>query len=200
MWVDLRREGPKLSGSDAALLALAQALVHWNQSNAYSAATGEPMTAIQGGHARSVQRCETLVDSRCLADYAIFPSTPPWVSVCAPWGAFVAISDLPAFRGLHQLSGPLNHGRLYLIVLSKDLGAQGGKWGAFPDSVPAHRPCCHHAGVLRRLCVAGAPVSVDAWALLLPGRSMGISNLALECAASVHGCCCYMHHVSFHKS
>ena len=60
-WVDLRRDGPRLNDADAALLALAQALVRWNQSNAYSAATGEPMTAIQGGHARSVQRCEALI-------------------------------------------------------------------------------------------------------------------------------------------
>ena len=59
--MDLRRDGPRLNGTDAALLALAQALVRWNQSNAYSAATGEPMTAMQGGHARSVQRCEALI-------------------------------------------------------------------------------------------------------------------------------------------
>ena len=51
-WVDLRREGPRLCDSDAALLALAQALVRWNHANAFSAATGEPMKAIQGGHAR----------------------------------------------------------------------------------------------------------------------------------------------------
>ena len=51
-WVDLRRDGPRLNGSDAALLALAQALVRWNRSNAFSTATGEAMVCMQGGHAR----------------------------------------------------------------------------------------------------------------------------------------------------
>ena len=51
-WVDLRRDGPRLNGSDAALLALAQALIRWNQNNAFSAATGEAMASIQGGYAR----------------------------------------------------------------------------------------------------------------------------------------------------
>ena len=55
--MDLRREGPRLCDSDAALLALAQALVRWNRSNAYSTATGEPMKAIQGGHARYGRQC-----------------------------------------------------------------------------------------------------------------------------------------------
>ena len=38
------------------------------------------------------------------------------------------------------------------------------------DCVSAHRPRCHHAGVLWRLCAAGAPVSMGPRTLLMPGR------------------------------
>lgn len=50
--MDLRKEGPKLEGSAAALLALAQGMVHWNLANAYDAKTGAPTASVQGGHAR----------------------------------------------------------------------------------------------------------------------------------------------------
>lgn len=53
-WVDLRKEGPRLKGYEAALLALSQALVRWNQKNAYCGVTGKPTANLQGGHARSV--------------------------------------------------------------------------------------------------------------------------------------------------
>ena len=51
--MDLRREGPKLGGGAAALLALAQGLVHWNTVNAHDGRTGAPTASVQGGHARS---------------------------------------------------------------------------------------------------------------------------------------------------
>ena len=51
--MDLRREGPKVDGGAAALLALAQGLVHWNLTNAYDGRTGAATASIQGGHARS---------------------------------------------------------------------------------------------------------------------------------------------------
>ena len=53
-WVNLRKEGPKLPGHQAALLALAQALVAWNNNNAFCGRTGAPTVPLQGGHARSV--------------------------------------------------------------------------------------------------------------------------------------------------
>lgn len=53
-WVNLRKEGPRLAGDQAALLALAQALVGWNENNAFCGRTGAPTAAMQGGHARSV--------------------------------------------------------------------------------------------------------------------------------------------------
>ncbi len=51
-WVDLRKEGPRLPGDEAALLAVAQALVRWNQNNAFCGRTGAPTTNMQGGHTR----------------------------------------------------------------------------------------------------------------------------------------------------
>ncbi|CAL8464400.1 g3935 [Coccomyxa elongata] len=51
-WVNLRKEGPKLPGDQAALLALAQALVTWNNNNAFCGRTGAPTAPMQGGHAR----------------------------------------------------------------------------------------------------------------------------------------------------
>ncbi|KAK9904943.1 hypothetical protein WJX75_006102 [Coccomyxa subellipsoidea] len=51
-WVNLRKGGPKLAGDQAALLALAQGLVSWNNNNAFCGRTGAPTAPMQGGHAR----------------------------------------------------------------------------------------------------------------------------------------------------
>jgi NADH pyrophosphatase NudC (nudix superfamily) len=56
-WVDLRKEGPKLDGGAAALLAVAQGLVQWNLASAFDGRTGEPTASIQGGHARCGSGC-----------------------------------------------------------------------------------------------------------------------------------------------
>lgn len=55
-WVNLRKVGPRLAGDQAALLALAQGLVSWNNNNAFCGRTGAPTAPIQGGHARSVNQ------------------------------------------------------------------------------------------------------------------------------------------------
>ena len=51
-WLDLRREGPSCEAGDAALMALAAGLVGWHAANAFCGATGRPLAALQGGHAR----------------------------------------------------------------------------------------------------------------------------------------------------
>ena len=53
-WLDLRREGPSCEAGDAALMALAAGLVGWHAANAFCGATGRPLAALQGGHARRV--------------------------------------------------------------------------------------------------------------------------------------------------
>ena len=53
-WLDLRREGPSCEAGDAALMALAAGLMGWHAANAFCAATGRPLTALQHGHARHV--------------------------------------------------------------------------------------------------------------------------------------------------
>ncbi|KAK9823045.1 hypothetical protein WJX81_002955 [Elliptochloris bilobata] len=52
-WLDLRREGPSCEAGDAALMALAAGLVGWHAANAFCGATGRPLAAKQGGHARA---------------------------------------------------------------------------------------------------------------------------------------------------
>ena len=57
---------------------------------------------------------------------------------------------------------------------------QGCEGWRVQDSVSAHRPCCHHAGVLWRLRAAGAPVAMGARTLLVPGRCLS-EPLSTDC-------------------
>ena len=51
-WANLRREGPGCEAGAAALMALAAGLVGWHAANGFCGATGRPLRALQGGHAR----------------------------------------------------------------------------------------------------------------------------------------------------
>lgn len=68
-WGDLRAVGGLLSGRDAALLTQAVALANWHESHQFSPQTGEPLTVVQGGWARTDSSGE------------VFPRTDPAVIV-----------------------------------------------------------------------------------------------------------------------
>jgi len=68
-WLPLRQTTATLNGDDAAILALAKALVHWHNSHQYCGHCGNINVAVEAGHARKCTECRNLT----------FPRTDPAV-------------------------------------------------------------------------------------------------------------------------
>lgn len=74
---DLRRVAPLLPDEDAALLAYARAMVHWQRENRFCGRCGAPTRSAEGGHVRAC------TDAACGAQH--FPRTDPAILVRITW-------------------------------------------------------------------------------------------------------------------
>ncbi|KAL4422858.1 hypothetical protein ABPG75_009055 [Micractinium tetrahymenae] len=83
-FVDVRSEGQRMAGPDAAVAALAAGLVQWHASAAFCSRTGAPMRTTGGGHSRTPAAPAT--DGR--RPRSVYPRIDPAVIVavgCGDW-------------------------------------------------------------------------------------------------------------------
>lgn len=72
-WVDLRREGPRMSARDAGLLAYARAMLHWHDTHRFCGRCGAPSEVRSGGFLRHCRNDD------CRREH--FPRTDPAIIV-----------------------------------------------------------------------------------------------------------------------
>lgn len=106
--VDVRSEAQKMTGADAAVLALASGLLAWHRNNSYCARTGASTTSDSGGHARRVAAsASTEVNEavthprRTIVEY---PRIDPAVIVAVVYGDWILLGRKKAWpQGRYSL-------------------------------------------------------------------------------------------------
>lgn len=93
--VDVRSQGQKMTGPDAAILALAVGLLQWHTNTRYCSRTGAPMAPASGGHARravpppegsAAARGSSTPGGGVKKPRAVYPRMDPAVIVAVTYG------------------------------------------------------------------------------------------------------------------